>query len=46
VTNFVHKGEKIVVVAEVSGTFPGSPIELRFNFTLRDDKIVTLAIGD
>ncbi|MCX5516608.1 nuclear transport factor 2 family protein [Kaistia algarum] len=34
----------IEVIAEVSGTFPGSPIPLRFNFTIKDDQIVRLEI--
>ncbi|MFG0259273.1 MAG: nuclear transport factor 2 family protein [Phycisphaerales bacterium JB041] len=32
------------VVAEVSGTFPGSPAKLRFAFTLHDDLIDRLEI--
>ncbi len=38
--------DEIVVTVQVSGTFPGSPIELRFNFTLEHDKIAALTIGD
>ncbi|MDP2699999.1 nuclear transport factor 2 family protein [Thalassospira sp.] len=30
---------------EVSGTFPGSPVNLTFRFTLLDDKISALEIG-
>lgn len=37
-------GDRTVVTAEVSGTFPGSPIELRYAFTLRDGLITSLAI--
>ena len=33
------------VRARVAGTFPGSPIELRFRFTLKDDLIARLEIG-
>lgn len=33
------------VTAEVSGTFPGSPIDLTFRFTLRDARISALEIG-
>jgi hypothetical protein len=33
-----------VITAEVSGNFPGSPIQLRYHFTLQDDKIATLLI--
>jgi ketosteroid isomerase-like protein len=32
------------VTARVSGTFPGSPVELEFVFTLRDGRIVHLEI--
>lgn len=32
------------VTVDVSGTFPGSPIELPFHFTLRDEKISELEI--
>ncbi len=34
-----------VVVAEVSGNFPGSPIQLNYTFLLNDDKIQTLEIS-
>lgn len=37
-------GDRTVVTAEVSGTFPGSPIELRYAFTLKDGLITSLAI--
>jgi hypothetical protein len=37
-------GDRTVVTAEVSGTFPGSPIEFRYAFTLKDDLITSLAI--
>src|SRR5689334_13123386 len=37
-------GDRTVVTAIVSGTFPGSPIELRYAFTLRDGQITSLAI--
>ncbi|MBC7526736.1 MAG: hypothetical protein H7308_04225 [Chthonomonadaceae bacterium] len=37
--------EDIVVMAQVAGTFEGSPIQLRFHFTLRGDKISALTIG-
>ena len=38
------QGARAIVTAEVSGTFPGSPIELRYAFTLRDGLIIGLAI--
>ena len=33
------------VTAKVSGTFPGSPVELRYRFRLADGKIAVLDIG-
>jgi hypothetical protein len=35
---------KTIVMARVSGTFPGSPIDLRYQFTIADGKIAKLAI--
>jgi hypothetical protein len=40
----VHHAEKTIVTAQVSGTFPGSPIELRYQFTITGEKIGTLEI--
>ncbi|MFC4017742.1 nuclear transport factor 2 family protein [Micromonospora sp. GCM10011542] len=37
-------GDSYQVVARVSGSFPGSPVELRYRFTLRDDLIGALDI--
>lgn len=34
-----------IVTAKVSGTFPGSPVNLDFKFTLSNDKITSLEIG-
>ena len=42
--SFVEKGGKTVVTNRLTGNFPGSPIELEFVFTLKDDKIVSLEI--
>jgi len=36
--------DEAVVTCRVSGTFPGSPIQLRFFFTLLDGKIAALTI--
>jgi hypothetical protein len=44
--DFASAGDQIVVTAEVSGTFPGSPIQLHFTFTLKDGSIAALSIGD
>lgn len=40
------KGEEStpVVTCRVTGAFPGSPVQLRFCFTLENDKIVALSI--
>ena len=35
-------GNEHIVAAEISGTFPGSPIQLRYFFTLKKDKISKL----
>ena len=40
-----HHGERVLVRAEVSGRFPGSPALLSFTFTLEDDRIAALVIG-
>lgn len=37
-------GSRVEVLANVSGTFPGSPILLRFHFTLDEGQIVRLEI--
>jgi len=36
---------KTIVTALVSGTFPGSPIQLRYRFTVAGEQITDLAIG-
>lgn len=38
-------GDEWIVTAQVSGTFPGSPAQLRFCFGLREDRIASLKIG-
>lgn len=37
-------GGTFVVTATVSGTFPGSPVELAYSFTVSDGKIARLSI--
>ena len=37
-------GADVTVIARVTGEFPGSPIELRYRFTLEGDKIARLEI--
>jgi hypothetical protein len=44
VVDLARSGESVVVTARVSGTFPGSPTQLRYSFTLRNDKIAALSI--
>ncbi len=39
-----ESGDHLVLRSQVSGNFPGSPIELDFDFVLSDDKIARLAI--
>lgn len=36
---------KLVVTSRLTGTFPGSPIEVNFSFELLDGRIVKLEIG-
>ena len=36
--------ERTTVTARVSGAFPGSPVELRYHFTISGEKIGTLEI--
>ena len=38
-------GADVVVLGEVSGTFPGSPIVLRFRFSMTEGKISQLFIA-
>jgi hypothetical protein len=37
--------ERTIVTARVAGTFPGSPIELRYHFTIVSDRISSLEIN-
>lgn len=46
VTNAAEQGSETVVTCRVTGTFPGSPIDLRFFFTLEADKIAALTIRE
>ena len=45
VTGITDGNGQFVVTARVSGEFPGSPIQLTYYFTLKDDKIATLLIN-
>lgn len=42
--HLTKSGGKHLVTARVSGSFPGSPVELDFAFTLREDKICHLEV--
>lgn len=44
VTEITRDGNQLLVTAQVSGNFPGSPVHLRYYFTIRDSKIATLLI--
>jgi uncharacterized protein (TIGR02246 family) len=41
----IQTGDATDVAVVITGTFPGSPLELDFFFTLRDGKIAALATG-
>src|ERR1700752_4102584 len=40
-----HAGDTTVIAGRVSGDFPNSPVELRYAFTLQDEKIRCLKIA-
>ena len=40
-----QKDGKVVVTCRLTGNFPGSPVNLRFFFTLEGDKIASLDIS-
>ena len=44
VTDITRDGDTFAVTAQVSGHFPGSPVQLRYYFTLKESKIATLLI--
>jgi ketosteroid isomerase-like protein len=46
VTHAAEQGSETVVTCRVTGTFEGSPIQLRFCFTLEGDKIAALTIRE
>lgn len=45
VTGLQPSGTQTVATALVSGTFPGSPVQLHYRFTLRDGRIAALSIA-
>jgi hypothetical protein len=44
VIDIAETDDKTIVTGRVSGDFPGSPVELRYTFTLAGDKIARLEI--
>jgi SnoaL-like domain len=44
VTGVLVEGKETIVTADVSGSFPGSPVTLRFFLSIENDKIATLNI--
>ena len=44
-TGVAEQGGKTVVTGLISGNFPGSPVSLRYAFTLDHEKITRLEIG-
>lgn len=38
------QGDRLIVTARVAGNFPGSPVDLRYGFTLAGDAIARLEI--
>jgi hypothetical protein len=45
VTDVAETGGTIVVTCRISGTFPGSPIDLRYAFVVQGGEIVRLEIS-
>jgi ketosteroid isomerase-like protein len=45
VTEAREEGGRTIVTGQVSGNFPGSPVTLRYGFTLADGRIARLDIG-
>ena len=42
----IHQdGDQITVTAHLAGNFPGSPLDLRYRFALRGDRIAALEIA-
>lgn len=45
VIRFENINNKTRVTANISGNFPGSPIDLKYDFIIEDEKIMSLQIG-
>jgi len=37
-------GDKIILTTKISGTFPGSPIIIKYHFEIKNDKIISLQV--
>lgn len=44
--DFTQKGNQGVLTANVSGTFPGSPLVLKFHFEIKEGMIQSLKVTD
>ncbi|TWR24723.1 nuclear transport factor 2 family protein [Mucilaginibacter pallidiroseus] len=44
--NYEQSGANSVLTANVSGTFPGSPIVLKFHFGIKDNLIESLSVTE
>ena len=42
---FEEQGGRIVVTSRVTGDFPGSPVDLKFSFSLHENRIASLEIA-
>jgi hypothetical protein len=45
VTDLAEVSEQTIATAQVTGSFPGSPAQIRYKFTLKNGKIAALDIG-
>ena len=45
VIDLAEVSEQTIATARVTGSFPGSPAQIRYKFTLKNGKIAALAIG-
>ena len=45
VSDLTEVGGQTIATAQVSGNFPGSPAQIRYKFTLKNDRIAALVIG-
>jgi hypothetical protein len=45
VIDLAEVSEQTIVTAQVAGSFPGSPVQIRYKFALKNGKIAALAMG-